>query len=621
MKSVYKRIFLALGLFAVAIFFSGYLIYKTYEGLGEDLVRRTSLLIGASVSEVLANATDKNLESLTRSEKNTVRRLMRSLTSDEGNIIHILLINDKMRILLSSDRNVEGREYTTPEELANLQGDQPKVITKTWSDSIQVVDVILPLKGEEDYVYGYLRLVLSQRGILTFFSDISQVFIPLAVVLALLISFTIFFIARAYSKPLESIEQMAENLAGGDFNYRINYERKDEFTDTFTRINKSLEKVSILSESYKKAEKRIHALLQVVDESIILLDQKKRITSYNDAAIDLFQCPVQTDFESHFNKIQTINPELKKLVTTVFTREENIHAKEMIIWMPDGSDVLARVSTFVFKEDGQLSGVLFTIKDQKLINELQRNLQRSMKFGVIANLASSISHELKNPLSSMAIHIEILNVRLQELELQNRDVLDKSLTVLQNEVKRLNRIISQFFNLARIKKTDLYLISINSVLEDVLTLVSQQAIERNIKIETDLQDPLEKVYGDPDQLKQVFLNIILNAFQAIHHEGITKIRTRQQSENIIIEIEDTGSGMPADVQDRLFELYFTTKHDGGGIGMAICKNIVEAHEGNITFDSIVDRGTTFRIELPRKDHTKTLKALAKDNVTETEKQE
>ena len=87
MKSVYKRIFLALGLFAVAIFFSGYLIYKTYEGLGEDLVRRTALLIGASVSEVLANATDKNLESLTRSEKNTVRRLMRSLTSEEGNII------------------------------------------------------------------------------------------------------------------------------------------------------------------------------------------------------------------------------------------------------------------------------------------------------------------------------------------------------------------------------------------------------------------------------------------------------------------------------------------------------------------------------------------------------
>ncbi len=147
MKSIYKRIFLALGLFAIAIFFSGYLIYKTYESLGEDLVRRTALLIGDSINEVLANATDKNLESLTPKEKRTVRRLMRSLTSEAGNIIHILLINDKMRILLSSDKKVEGREYTSPEELANLQGDQPKVISKAWGDSIRVVDVILPLKS------------------------------------------------------------------------------------------------------------------------------------------------------------------------------------------------------------------------------------------------------------------------------------------------------------------------------------------------------------------------------------------------------------------------------------------------------------------------------------------
>jgi len=113
------------------------------------------------------------------------------------------------------------------------------------------------------------------------------------------------------------------------------------------------------------------------------------------------------------------------------------------------------------------------------------------------------------------------------------------------------------------------------------------------------------------------LNIILNAFQAIHHEGITHIKTTQQSENIIIMIEDNGSGMPADVQDRLFELYFTTKHDGGGIGMSICKNIIEAHEGNITFESLVDRGTTFKIVLPRKDHTKTLKAQAKKKLATT----
>jgi two-component system, sporulation sensor kinase E len=610
MRLIYKRIFLALGLFAIAVFFSGYLIYKTYEGLGEDLVRRTALLIGDSINEVLANATDKNLEALTAKEKRTVRRLMRSLTSEAGNIIHILLINDKMRILLSSDQKVEGREYTSPEELANLQGDQPKVITKAWGDSIRVVDVILPLKSEEEYVYGYLRLVLSQKGIQHFFADISFIFVPLVLVFALLIGFTIYFISRAYTKPLQSIEQMAENLTAGDFDYRINYEERDEFTETFSSINKSLEKVSVLNESYKKAEKRINALLQVVDESIIILDQKKEVISYNEAAVELFQCPIELIFESHFKQVQNMNQELKKLVDTMFENENNVTAREMILWLPDGRDVLARVSSFVFKEEGKLSGVLLTIKDQKLINELQRNLQRSMKFGVIANLASSISHEIKNPLSSMAIHAEILNVSLQDMELENKEMVNKSLDVIQTEVKRLNRIISQFFNLARVKKMDLILINVNTVIEDVLTLVAQQAIERNINIETDLCESVERVYGDADQLKQVILNIILNAFQAIHHGGNTVIRTRQEAASVFIEIEDDGSGMSYDTQERLFELYYTTKHDGGGIGMSICKNIVEAHEGKISFESIVEKGTTFYIELPRKDRTQQLEIAA-----------
>ena len=105
----------------------------------------------------------------------------------------------------------------------------------------------------------------------------------------------------------------------------------------------------------------------------------------------------------------------------------------------------------------------------------------------------------------MAIHAEILKVRFEETEMENREVVDKSLDVMQNEVKRLNRIISQFFNLARIKKTDLSLININTVVKDVITLVSQQAIERNIAIKTELSDSLDRIYGDPDQLKQVVL--------------------------------------------------------------------------------------------------------------------
>ncbi|RMH60258.1 MAG: HAMP domain-containing protein [Calditrichaeota bacterium] len=603
MKTVYKRIIIIFILFSLILVFSGILLYNTYQGLGREMIRRTALLIGDSVSEILANAADRDLESLTPHEKSSLRRLMRSLTSEEGNIIHILLISDKMRILLSSDRSVEGREYTSPEELKNLQGNAPKVIRKTWNDSVRVVDVILPLMREKNAVHGYLRLVLSQKEIQNVFGDIFYLFVPLGLVMALLIGFSIYLVSRAYTKPLETIETMAENIAQGDYSYRINYEGQDEFTDTFSRIDASLEKVNVMQASYKKTERRINALMQAVDESIILLDAKRAVSDYNEVAVDLFQCPVEMLFESHFQQIIAMNKELDELIARSFEREENVFGHELNLWLPDGRHVLSRVTTFILHDENQVSGMLLTIKDQKLLNELQNNLQRSMKFGVIASLASSISHEIKNPLSSMAIHAEILHMRLEEMELENKEAIDKSLNVLQNEVKRLNRIINQFFNLARVKKTDLNAIHINTVLEDVITLVHQQAIERNIKIEKALDPAVERIYGDPDQLKQVFLNIVLNAFQAIHNTGTVRIATRMDAGQLLVEIEDDGCGMPPEVQERLFELYFTTKHDGGGIGMAICRNIVEAHEGQIDFKSVEKKGTTFYIRLPRMSQT------------------
>ncbi len=617
MKPVYKRIIIALLLFAVAVFLSGYFLYQTYRDLGDDLVRRTALLIGDSVNEILGNAADKSMESLTNSEKRSLRRLMRSLTSEEGNIIHILLISDKMRILLSSDPSVEGREYTSAEELAKLQGDEPRVTPITWDERIRVVDVILPLKNSEGYVYSYLRLVLSQEQLQNFYGDLSVIFIPLVLVFALLIGFTVFFISRAYTKPLESIEEMAANINAGDFSYRINYERKDEFTDTFSRIDKSLEKMSVLKEGYKKAEKRMNVLMQAIEESIIMFDAEGRITSYNESAVELFRCPVEMLFESHFKQIENMNRELKSLLEQARKNGRDVNAHEMTLWLPGGLDVLARVSTHVFREDGEISAILLSIKDQKLLNELQRNLQRSMKFGVIANLASSISHEIKNPLSSMAIHAEILNVRLQDMQLENKESIQKSLDVLQNEVKRLNRIINQFFNLARSKKADLIPISINAVIRDVVTLVQQQAIERNIRVESILDDNIDKVYGDADQLKQVFLNIILNGFQAIEHDGRVAVRTGSRGGRVHIEIEDDGSGMTPDVQQRIFELYFTTKHDGGGIGMAVCKNIIEAHDGTINFNSAPQQGTTFVIELPNQDQTRSVMQLKSGQSTAT----
>ncbi len=603
MKAVYKKIILILSVFVLITAASGYLIYNAYSRLNRQLVTRTALLLSRAVEDALRNTADKSLDKLSYSEKKRLRALMNNMTTESGSIIHILLINTKMKILLSSDQAIEGRQYKSSAELANLLSNQPLVLEKTWQGGIKVLDVILPLTNTENKIFGYLRLVLSRGGVTGFYKDLPIFFIPVIFLFGLLLIFTFYLAGRAYRTPLESIKNMASQLKKGDYSYRIDYSGNDEFTSTFEQLNKTIEKVGILDESYKQAARRISTLLKAVDESIVVLDRAEHVSSFNEAAHRFFHTPDELSFPKYFNTILSENSELRALIREAKQTGQGIQKRDLTLWLPDGQEIFTQLSLQLYLESESAASCLLSFKDIYSLQELQNNLNRSMKFGVIAGLASSISHEIKNPLSSMAIHAEILNSRLSKINLPDEIKIKKSLEVLQNEVKRLNRITSQFFNLARVKRSDLSLINLNAVVKDVLFLIQQQSIERNIQLESTLDPNIDFIYGDPDQLKQVFLNILLNAFQAIDRNGVVRVTTRQENRRIIAEIEDNGAGMSEEVQQHVFDLYFTTKEDGGGIGLAVSRNILRVHEGRINFSSTPGQGTKFILDFPRKEKT------------------
>ena len=261
------------------------------------------------------------------------------------------------------------------------------------------------------------------------------------------------------------------------------------------------------------------------------------------------------------------------------------------------------MSIQALKEENMIQGAVLTFKDLHLINELENNLLRSMKYGVITNLASSISHEIKNPLSAMALHAEILEGRLKKVEFDQKSQVMHSLETLQSESRRLNRIIQQFLTLARPAKLELNLINLNKVIEEVLELVHQQAQEDGISLTSDLDPTLGVIYGDEDQLKQVILNIILNAFSATDAGGRVEVTSHMSADRISVLIRDTGRGIPEEIREKIFDLYFTTKKDGGGVGLSVCQNIIKAHDGQIDFESEPGKGTLFIISLPKKDPT------------------
>jgi signal transduction histidine kinase/HAMP domain-containing protein len=563
-------------------------------------MERSSLLLAKSVEEGLYNTIGRAPIQLTKHEKDRLRKLMTGLATGKGNILSILLIDSSKTIIVSNDPIVEGNIFRSQEQLNLLDCIQPTIYRRNWDKDLEVIDVVVPLKENNTNIYGYLRVVLSRKEVASYLKDITKLAIPIFLAFGIIFLLLFYFISRTYKIPLSSIVQAVAKIKEGDYSYRINYKRKDEFTDTFSTLNQTIEQVEYLKQGYKKAEKRIYSLIQAVNESILILDLNKDVTSYNDATLNLFKYK-NGNFNNWFSNILTINMELNNLITDSLNRSKPISDKQIPIFLPDNNEIFVKLNIQPLKEEEKILGAVLTFKDLRLINELENNLLRSMKFGIITNLASSISHEIKNPLSALALHAETLNTRIDKIDFPDKSKIVASIATIKNEAKRLNHIISQFLSLARPTRLKLDLINMNHVIKKVMNIIEHQAENQNINISLQLSEKLESIYGDEDQLIQVLLNIMLNAFAAIEQNGKILVRSRMNNGKIYIDIKDTGQGIPLKIQDKIFDLYFSTKKEGGGIGLSVCKNIIEAHEGQLYFKSKVGLGTTFTIEIPVKD--------------------
>jgi signal transduction histidine kinase len=602
MKTIKNRILIILFLLLIVLLFSAYIVHHSLNSLGYSIMEKSSIMLAKSVEEGLYNTIGRTPVHLNKQEKIRLRKLITGLASGKGNILSILFIDSSKTIILSNDPSVEGNVFRSQEQLNLLSCSEPTVYRRSWDKDLSVIDVIVPLKNNNSEIYGYLRVVLSRKEVASYLKNLTYILTPIFLVFGIIFFSSFYFIARAYKIPLSSLVQAVAKIKEGDYSYRINYKGKDEFTDTFSTLNQTIEEVEYLKQGYKKAEKRISSLIQAVNESILVLDLNKEVTSYNDSALSLFKYN-NGDFNSWFTSILTSNIELNTLITDSIQQCTPVSDRQMPIFLPDNNEIFVKLNIQPLKEDDKILGAVLTFKDLRLINELENNLLRSMKFGVITNLASSISHEIKNPLSAMVLHAETLNTRIEKINFEEKNKMVTSIETIKNEAKRLNHIIGQFLSLARPSRLKLDLININHVIERVMNIIEHQAANQNITISVQLAKKLEVIYGDEDQLIQVLLNIILNAFSAIEQNGEVNISSRMKNRKIRIDIKDTGKGIPLKIQDKIFDLYFSTKREGGGIGLAVCKNIIEAHEGHIYFKSKVGGGTTFTIEIPAKDPT------------------
>jgi signal transduction histidine kinase len=234
--------------------------------------------------------------------------------------------------------------------------------------------------------------------------------------------------------------------------------------------------------------------------------------------------------------------------------------------------------------------------------ELEAKLQQAEKSAVIGRLGSAIAHEIRNPLNYINLTLDHLRSKFAPEEGDRKANFNKLTSQLKSEVARINQQISDFLNYSRPANVSLRPMDARPIIEDSLRIVEAQAAEQEIKIAVVEQEEVPEIMGDPEFLRSVFNNLFINAVQAMGQEGgnlSVRLSPDDDLEFVRIEVTDTGSGIPQENLEKIFEPYFSTKETGTGLGLAIVQKVVELHDGTITAESVEGEGTKFTVRLPK----------------------
>jgi signal transduction histidine kinase len=205
-----------------------------------------------------------------------------------------------------------------------------------------------------------------------------------------------------------------------------------------------------------------------------------------------------------------------------------------------------------------------------------------------------VAHEVKNPINAIVLHLQLLQGKLKQIDPDTRRHMD----IIGSEIHRLDRVVQILVDFTRPRDLRLEEIDLRRLLEDVIMLATPDTEQKGVTFKRRLGNEPLGVKVDADVMKQAILNVIINGMQAMPNGGTLTISARREDDSVITEIRDQGIGIPHELQEKIFELYFTTRKGGSGIGLAQTYQAMQWHYGSIDFETVEGQGTTFRLRLP-----------------------
>ena len=400
--------------------------------------------------------------------------------------------------------------------------------------------------------------------------------------------------ANLLLRPLEAISTSIDQLGLPDESGSIDLTRDEMVTGVTSRLRQLGERLAGERSELEIMRGRLRQVVSHLEERLLLINREGRVIL---ASPDAEQILGLNDVEISGLPIdETLGADHPLVITVERAFSERRSVARTTLQLPGKPHPRQLLASVQYIEDaGEPVGALVSMRDYESFQKFESQWDLSKKLADLGRITSGIAHEVKNPLNAMVIHLEILRSKLETGSSDPRPQLE----ILDSEIKRLDRVVQTFLNFTWPVEVHLQPIDLNTIVTQVTALASTEAQERGVTINKHLDPDAPLIKGDADLLKQTLLNVIINGCQAMPEGGPLKVATSRGSDGSAqITIADRGVGIAEDDQERIFNLYYTTKKGGTGIGLAQAFRAVQLHGGLIRFDSQVGVGTTFEIILP-----------------------
>jgi two-component system, sporulation sensor kinase E len=367
-------------------------------------------------------------------------------------------------------------------------------------------------------------------------------------------------------------------------------------------IQKALEKldrldtqqIGALIGQLSEQNELLDMVLESMTDGIVVTDGQNRVLLYNKSAERLL--PLSGDvLESALWEV-VADRDLAGFFFQKLLGQEKVADREFTLG--GGFPRILSVSILPLVRQGSVQGSIVHLEDVTEKRSREARLRRAESLASLTTLAAGVAHEIKNPLGSMGIHLQLVQKKMAGKIRVDPRTISSHLGVIGEEVDRLNRIVVDFLFAVKPMDTRLEDGDINAVIRELLEFVRPELDQAGVRIDSRLSPAVPALRIDPRFIKQALLNLIKNAVAAMPEGGTLTVSTERADNDVLVKLSDTGTGIPEEIMDKIFEPYFTTKPFGTGLGLTIVFKIVKEHFGDIAVASRVGEGTTFTIQLP-----------------------